>query len=431
MRSLAIASLLCTIPGVLTYGANGVYTPPTNASQANEMLAIQEQKVQEAQTPYCPITYGAWSHPVRDAYWDTQGTSQIQNVTIPVWVWGSWDDLFVNGSQSDYLTFGSSNKMFSMGYTSHAGDSTAGAFFQVPQMLRWFDYWLKGINNGIVQDLQSGRFQYQTWEEWKPKQASNYPIPGTKYTPYYLSAVPPDNSLANGTLAAKAPGSADSGSTSYAYSPVSGAVAGGPFSGFARLHNQSNPSNRDALAYYDPGGRGDQRLDADGRVAYLSAPLAKDTEVTGPITMTLYASTTAGDTDFVPKLLDIWPDNGSPSQSSPLSGYWTEVTPGYLKGCFGSYQTDYRSCTPIPTGQVVKYQIEIWPTSWMFRAGHRIGISIASSDALAAGPSADPSQVTIYSGSPYPSEVTLPIIPKGTVQYVTNCYHDKADCPGH
>lgn len=417
IRSVALITLLCGIPGGLTTAENGIYAPPTSPEQAQEMLTIKERQVSEGRaSAYCPPTYGSFQHPTYDAYWRDLNTSHIENVTIPVWVQGSWDDLFVNASQHDYLTFGSKDKMLSMGYVSHAGASPG--FDAVKQSIRWFDHWLKGIDNGIVADLRNGRFQYQSWEEWKPKQAAQYPIPGTRYTPYYLGAGSPDP-LATGAVGASRP-TAD-GSDSYVYNPASGAVVGGPYSGFARAHNQSNPANRDAVAYVDPGGRGDQRLEQGGRLAYLGQPLTKDTEVTGPITATIYASSTAADTDFVVKLLDVEPDDPTPGAHAP-SGFWHEVQPGYLKGTFRSYKGGYTTPVPIPAGKVVKYEIEIWPTSWMFRAGHRIGLSIASSDSLAAGPNPNPAQVTVFHSRQYPSHVTLPVIPPGATRYVHDEY---------
>jgi hypothetical protein len=213
------------------------------------------------------------------------------------------------------------------------------------------------------------------------------------------------------------------GSDSYVYNPVSGAVVGGPYSGFARAHNQSNPDNRDTVAYVDPGGRGDQRLDPAGRLVYLGKPLKHNTEVTGPITATLYASTTAADTDFVVKLLDAEPEDGSGfdgTQAPP--GFWHEVQPGYLKGTYRSYKSGYVKQTPIPVGKVVRYKIEVWPTSWYFKKGHRIGLTISSSDTLAAGPNPNPAQVTIYHSKKYPSRITLPVIPKSATRYVTDEY---------
>jgi putative CocE/NonD family hydrolase len=423
IRSFAVATLLCGIPGALTTTENGEYAPPTSQEQLEEMLKIQEQKATELRgNPYCPPTYGAFQHPEYDAYWRDLNTSHIENVTIPVWVQGSWDDLFVNASQHDYLTFGSKNKMFSMGWVSHAAlTGIPPGFDPVAQSIRWFDYWLKGKkNNGILDDLKNGRFQYQSWEQWKPKQAAEYPIPGTNYTPYYLEGGS-TNPLANGSVSTARPKQA--GSDSYVYNPASGAVVGGPYSGFARAHNQTNPANRDTVAYLDPGGRGDQRLDSAGRVVYLGEPLKHDTEVTGPITATIYASTTAADTDFVVKLLDAEPEDGSGfdgTQAPP--GFWHEVQPGYLKGTYRSYKSGYVKQTPIPVGKVVRYEIEVWPTSWYFKKGHRIGVAISSSDSLAAGPNPNPANVTIYHSKKYPSSITLPVIPKSATRYVTDEY---------
>ncbi|MDQ1695288.1 MAG: uncharacterized protein QOJ03_641 [Frankiaceae bacterium] len=429
VRSFALVTLLCGIPGALTTAENGIYAPPTSQEQVEEMLKIQEQKATELRgNPYCPPTYGAFQHPEYDSYWRDLNTSHIENVTIPVWVQGSWDDLFVNASQHDYLTFGSKNKMFSMGYVSHAGGSPG--FDPVAQSIRWFDYWLKGHKkNGILDDLRNGRFQYQSWEEWKPKQAADYPIPGTNYTKFYLDNGAPDPE-ANGSVSTSRPKTA--GSESYVYDPASGAVVGGPYSGFARSHNQSDPSNRDTVAYVDPGGRGDQRLDPAGRVVYLGQPLKRDMEVTGPITATVYASTTAADTDFVVKLLDVEPSDPSSFDGKHAPpGFWHEVQPGYLKGTYRSYKSGYVKQTPIPVGKVVRYQIEVWPTSWYFRKGHRVGLTISSSDTLAAGPNTNPAQVTIYHSKKYPSEITLPLIPKSATRYVTDQYmHTKHGASG-
>jgi predicted acyl esterase len=104
------------------------------------------------------------------------------------------------------------------------------------------------------------------------------------------------------------------------------------------------------------------------------------------------------------------------------AGYWHEVSPGYLKGTYRSYKSGYVKQVPIPVGKVVKFEIEIWPTSWMFRAGHRVGLSIASSDSLGAGPNTNPAMITVYHSRQYPSEITLPIIPKGMTRYITDEY---------
>jgi putative CocE/NonD family hydrolase len=136
-------------------------------------------------------------------------------------------------------------------------------------------------------------------------------------------------------------------------------------------------------------------------VSFLGDPVAKDTEVTGPITMRLYAKTTSSDTDFVVKLLDVAPDGTS-----------TQVrTDGYLNGKFRGYQRDYRTESPIPTGKVVAYDVAFYPTSWMFKKGHRIGLAVASGDLGEIYPNPNPAVVEIEHSPQYPSAVTLPVIP--------------------
>jgi putative CocE/NonD family hydrolase len=429
MRSLATTLLVCSIPGTVTYVRQGVFLPPQGVDDILRMINIQLNKVTELQIPYCPPLYGFWQHPVRDEFWDQNGVAALQNVDIPTWIWGSWDDLFVNGSVDDYLTLSSPNKMIAMGYTSHASIGVEGlvsgvqgelrglvtGFDHTREALRWFDRWLKGIDNGIDEDLRTRRFRYLRYQDWQSRQAKNYPIPGTVYTRYYLNST--SSLLSNllsgvdGTLSTAVP--VRSGSSSYAYIPATNGLAAGAFSGFLRLHNQTDPKNGDILAYNEPLGRLDQRLDPLGRVVYLSEPLENDLEITGPITMRLYAETTASDTDWVAKLIDVVPNSlASFSVAEPQPGYWHLVQPGHLKGGFRSYQGDYRRSTPIPTGQVVAYDVQIWPTSWLFKKGHRIGVTIASSDFPYVFPNLNPAVIKVHHSAQYPSHIVLPVIPK-------------------
>jgi uncharacterized protein len=427
MRSLATTLLVCGIPGTLTYVRQGVFLPPESLDDILRMIDIQLNKVAELQLPYCPPLYGFWQHPLRDEFWDQNGVAALQNVDIPTWIWSSWDDLFVNGSVDDYLTLSSPNKMIAMGYASHASIGVGGVisgvqgelrglvlgFDHTKEALRWFDRWLKGIDNGIDADLKSRRFRYMRYQDWQSRQAKNYPIPGTAYTRYYLGG---QSSLlstlltgVDGSLSKTAPKVA--GSSGYTYIPATNGLAAGPFSGFLRLHNQTDPTTRDFLAYNDLLGRLDQRLDPLGRVVYLSEPLQQDMEITGPITMRLHAETTASDTDWVVKLIDVVPNNlASLSVSEPQPGYWHLVQPGHLKGGFRSFKGDYRQSTPIPTNQIVGYDVQIWPTSWLFKKGHRIGVSIASSDFPYVFPNLNPAVIKVHHSPQHPSYIELPVV---------------------
>jgi putative CocE/NonD family hydrolase len=367
--------LLCAIPGAEVTAQNGLNQNPGSADDVQTMLRIKKNQVENTSGKfYCPPLEGSWAHPVRDGYWD-ELTADLSSVTIPTWIWGAQDDLFALGTQDDWFTIGSKNKMLSFGFASHAGDKPG--FDQGKEALRWFDYWLKGIDTGIKRDLQNRRFRYNVFPDYIPKSAATYPIPSTKYTKFYLDNGPTDPMYA-GALSTAPPKAA--GTATYAYTPADGKG-------------------------YNPFGAGesqDQRAETGTRVSFLGQPVAKDTEVTGPITMRLFAKTTAADTDFVGKVLDVAPD-----------GTATQVrTDGYLKGTFRGYEGDYRTQWDIPTGQVVEYHMQFYPTSWMFKKGHRIGLAITSSDLGEIYPNPNPAVITVMHSPQYPTEITLPIIPQ-------------------
>lgn len=132
--------------------------------------------------------------------------------------------------------------------------------------------------------------------------------------------------------------------------------------------------------------------------------------MTGPITVTLYASTSAPDTDFTAKLVDVHPD-----------GKAINLNDGIVRA---RYRDGEESPDPIAPGEVTRYQIEIWPTSNLFRRGHRIRLEISSSNFPAydrnpntGGSLADSTETrvatqTIYHDAEHPSRVTLPIQPR-------------------
>ncbi|NKI16438.1 CocE/NonD family hydrolase [Spongiibacter sp. KMU-166] len=414
IRSLATASLVCSIPGGLAYSQNGTYTPPQDESQWERMVKIWSDKVYQAQTPYCPAVYGFWDHPQKDEFWDFFGIADRESTDIPAWVWSSWDDLFVAGSVDDYETFGGSNNMMAFGFMSHSGN--APGFDFTAEALRWFDYWLKDVDNGIAADLNDGRFRYMTYQEWVPKQADDWPLPNTEYQTLYLNkglatTLPLEEQLVEGSLTPTLP--EEAGAHPYTYSPVDGLRNG--YTGFSQAYNETNPENRNIVGYNDPGDRGDQRLENPlSRVVYMSEPLAEDMEVTGPITMTLYASTTASDTDFVVKLIDVFPDEVAEDPTAePQPGAWLMIQPGYLKGTFRSYKSDYRRQDAIPAGEIVKYEVALFPASWLIKKGHRIAVAISSSDFPYVFPNENPADITVHYSAEHPSHIVLPVIPAG------------------
>jgi hypothetical protein len=418
MISLQILAFACGIPGAATTAANGLPIPALNSSipplTPQELAYLVEANLKKVGTanvkPFCPLLDGWYNHPTRDAFWTGAPLSKVQDVTIPTWAWSGWDDIFRRAVPNLYKTVGSSQKMLTMGLNSHESPGGGDGFDQTTEALQWFDHFLKGKDNSVTQQIASQGFRYYLNRGFVWKSAPAFPIPGTSYTPFYFgngSTTP----LASGSLSSDK--STAGGANNYLYTPLSMKGLGTELTDdLVNPFDPNNPTNDTLLNNNLTDG--DQRLDlGPDTVTYVSQPLAQDTEVTGPITATLFAKTTSADTDFVVKLNDVFPDT---LQSNVQPGFWKLVTSANIKGTFRTYQDNYAKETPIPTGQAVRYDLEGQPTSYLFQKGHRIAITVSSSDAPRLMPNLNSAAVTILHGPQYPSEITLPVIPPGLTQ---------------
>jgi putative CocE/NonD family hydrolase len=144
-------------------------------------------------------------------------------------------------------------------------------------------------------------------------------------------------------------------------------------------------------------------------LVYTTPPLATDTEVTGPISVTLYASSSAPDTDWTAKLVDVHPD-----------GTAVNLNNGIQRASFRESST---APSLIEPGKVYQYTIGVWPTSNLFRAGHRIRLEVSSSDFpqfdpnpntgswLGESTATQVAHQTVRHDAQYPSALVLPIVP--------------------
>lgn len=255
--------------------------------------------------------------------------------------------------------------------------------------------------------MQSG--QWRDEREW--------PLARTAWTPWYLQP--------EGGLAPELP-DRDGGSSTYVHDPADPIPMRGGQSGvFAGGLDGGNE--------WTAGPRDQRALDArNDMLRFTSATLDADVEVTGPVTVTLYASTDADDTDFVARLIDVFPDGRS-----------VGVVDGIVRARFRDGQDESR---PIEPGSVVAYEIDLWATSWLFRAGHRLRIDIASSsypnwdvnggsatnNALVDPDDRRTAEQRILHDQERPSHVVLPIIPSFTTpstqsRSVTDSSHQQGD----
>jgi hypothetical protein len=265
--------------------------------------------------------------------------------------------------------------------------------------LRWFDYWLKGIENGMMQEppiqiFVMGDNLWRTEKEW--------PLARTQYTTFYLHSNGAANSLkGNGTLSQETPTA--EAVDSFVYDPHNPV----PTRGGGLCCSQA------AL----PPGAYDQREVEERQdvLVYTTPPLEKDTEVTGPIQVHLWAASTAPDTDFTAKLVDVGPCSGY-----GCSGYARNVQDGIIRARYRRSG----EVTMLAPGEAYEYTIDLGATSNVFKAGHRIRVEISSSNfprfdrnpntGGRVGYEAElrPALQTVFHDAEHPSHIVLPIIPK-------------------
>ena len=303
--------------------------------------------------------------------------------------------------------------------------------------LRWFDRWLKEIRNRVEDEAPiklfvmgggSGRKnadgRLDHGGRWRDER--EWPLERTLFTSYYLDAA--------GGLGLDSPG-VDSSVTTYRSDPdhpvptISGNLSGlaevipmpagvtGSVPPSARRRNIGLPGG--AHQAERPGGFGcrppygplAERPDV---LAFQTAPLAEDVEVTGPITLKLWASSSATDTDFTAKLVDVYPSSG-------------DYPDGYhLNICDGIVRARYREFTGraslLKPGEVYEFTVRLEPTGNLFAAGHRIRLDISSSNfpRFDINPNTgEPvgrhthtmvADNAIYHDAAHPSHIVLPII---------------------
>ena len=352
-------------------------------------------------------------HSSRDDFWrQVSIRDRYPAVTVPVLNFEGWYDAFLAGGVENFagmVARGGSdtartNQRLVIGPWDHVDwgrpDSepapmlkAIGAVANSPinsLMLDWYDHFLKGKENGVAGKPRVDYFLMGA-NVWKT--ASGWPLPQTRPTTYYLAGL--GGADRKGLLVETPPGA--EAPDVYTYDPRFPAPSLG---GHSCCGAQSGPQGP-----YDQT-PAEQRSDV---LVYSSAPLSHDTEVTGPTTVDLWAQSSAIDTDFTAKLTVVKPD-----------GEVINLNNGILRT---SFRDSLSKPTTTPPNQPVAYRIQIWPTSYEYRAGDRIRLEISSSDYPQFAPNPNtgepfgqstatvPATQTILHDATHPSSITLPVIP--------------------
>ncbi len=299
-----------------------------------------------------------------------------EQVTVPTLNAGGWYDIFLQDTITNFTTMrehgatpeARQSKLIigpwtHGGVTNPVGDLNFGfgssaAFIDLrmdfgSMQVRWFDHWLKGLDTGMLDEAPIKLFVMGA-NVWRDEQ--EWPLARAVDTRYYLHSNGQANSLhGDGYLTTGAPQSDEAAQDRYDYDPNNPVITHGG----ALLMSPEYPV-----------GPRDQRA-TEGRqdvLVYTGGELKEDLEVTGPIQVHLWAASSAPDTDFVARLVDVHPD-----------GYAQNLTDGILRARYRNFERG-EAPSLIEPGKPYEYIIDLWATSNVFLAGHRVRLDVTSSN---------------------------------------------------
>jgi predicted acyl esterase len=305
----------------------------------------------------------------------------LSSVRVPVLSAGNWGGvgLHLRGNTEGFLGVGSEHRFLEV----HSGNHVVPFYSLEGRLLqkRFLDHWLKGIDTGITREppvklaIRYGGDRY-VW-----RYESEWPIARTDWTEYHLDA-------SEGTLSTDRPGRR------------------------SEVRFSADP-------HASPEGR---------RAAFSSAPFETETEITGPVKLKLWISSSVDDADLFAIVRRIGPDGNEvtfPGQNQPAiaAAYgWLRVSHRKLDPERSTRYRPYHThdeLQKVEPGEIVPVEIEIWPTSVVFERGDRLVLEVASQDDPKIEPFLHNHPVdrvqagtnTIHSGDEYDSHLLLPVIP--------------------
>ena len=344
----------------------------------------------------------------RSIFTDRMGPGEsIRYIDIPIWNVGGWYDIFNTGSVENFeilqhegargargnqrLTMGPFGHGELVGDLAYPGADTLTRAARDPNAeIRWFDHWLKGADNGIMDEAPVEYYLMASARKGAPSAKNGWRVSGDwplsyREVRYYLAE---DKSLSTDLP------EEDSAKLSYKFDPKNPVKTyGGP-----NLTFEKGPDDQRQV-----GKRGDY-------LRFQTPVLDRDVVVAGPVTVELWGATDGPDTDFMAKLVDVYPD-----------GYEALVLDAPIRARYrnGRGADDIEMMTP---GAPAKMTIDLWNTAQVFEAGHRIAVHITSSNSPRFdvnrnnGDTADDPKLprvatnSIYMDADHPSALVLPVV---------------------
>jgi putative CocE/NonD family hydrolase len=389
-----------------TNAMNGIWKVPLS----NYPLFVPALSEFNSTASLAPYFLDWLAHPNYDEYWKRWSIEEhFSDINVPSLTIAAWYDIFLGGSLRNYIGMKThagteaarQGQRLLVMIGGHAGsgrkigdvDFGPAANLEVDDLiLSWYDYLFKSVKNDFDSE-QPVKIFVMGANEWRSE--NEWPIARAVSTKYFLHSSGKANSLrGDGTLSSSAPRSETP--DQYVYDPANPVpTIGGPLC----CDSQHLP----------PGPRDQRATEARNDVLVYSTPaLASDLEVSGPISLELYAKSSAVDTDFTAKLVDVWPN-----------GFAQNLTEGIIRA---RYRDSQEKAELMNSGQIYKLKVDLWATSNLFRKGHILRLEVSSSNfpRFDRNPNTglnlleqpfSPANNTIYHDDQHPSVLLLSVVP--------------------
>lgn len=349
------------------------YTPPKELEQLVEKAKANPDL---RQYPYLyhllcypqknPLLFDFMLNPLDGPFWKERSFAyRLDKIKVPTYIGGPFFSFFSLPQAHVWNTVKVPKKMF---LYSHMGTRPWKANHD--EVLRWFDYWLKGMDTGIMEEPPI-RYYVTGADRWRT--ASEYPLENTVWTKFYL------NSL-------------------------------GQLTPEPELYNDAPDCFVQQPLFVS---------EERAKVVYVTPPLPKDMQVTGSPVITFYAAIDQEDTNF---RIDVR-EEGS-TAPLPLAQGWLKASHRAIDEQASTpweLAHDHTRAVPVKPGEIYEYKVQLRPLSYLFRAGSRIRLEISSIDVPTDPETYDlmwhvcnavPTLHKIYRDAEHPSYLVLPVIPE-------------------
>jgi len=380
---------------------------PVDEDDANKTLlkaAVEEHKNNTLQFPFLnslPFR-DSWSSADESRWWEevsnTSYMNQIMWSNVPIYAYGGWNDLMRRDTMTMFANWPNPKKLI-VGPWPHCGYALDTSFNLLKEFHRFFDYWLKGIENGVMEEppIYHAVINAPTGNEWRF--ASDWPPVDVKQITYFLQEGKSGSapSINDGVLSTASP---------------SGTTAKDDYTS-----DYTITTNIDWYAGL-PRPMGTM-IDQKG-LTYTTAPLETDLTVKGHSIVTLWVSSNNPDAAFWAVLEDVDP-----------SGNSFVIADGRLRASLRSVQNPPYNFLGLPwhrayqvdeqllkTGEIVKLDFDILPTTYVFKAGNRIRLAITN---IMGGMFVNlpkfnpPSKISVYRNMIHDSSLKLPVVAKPSI----------------